>query len=61
MCSGENYSPKDQPGQTVAVGLMSSMPTSAVVDFPACAMVSWSGCPPTPPTWVKDSQCPRNP
>ena len=42
VCWGENYSPKDQPGQTVAVGLMSSMPASAVVDFPAPAGGTWS-------------------
>ena len=42
VCWGEDYSPPDQPSRTVSIGLTSSMPASAVVDFPPPAGGTWS-------------------
>jgi hypothetical protein len=42
LCWGEDYSPKDKPGQTVAIAFAASTPASAVVDFPPPAGSTWS-------------------
>ena len=42
VCWGEDYSPTNTPGQTVAIGFAASTPVSAVVDFPPPTGGAWS-------------------
>ena len=42
VCWGEDYSPPDKPGQTVAIAFAASTPVSAVVDFPPPSGGAWS-------------------